>query len=371
MRHLGWRFVADPAATEIRAVEGRPCDRPTLAAAQEGGDLKVVFPAGVTDAAVAAWAVNLPTLLHGIASRCAYQQRIAVAVEKGCRKLAANADRGQFTFPKFVLIDSPWFSMEAPKDAWVKQEKLYVARGKPAVAVEAFYDREVVAECYVGQTIGVFATQYELYGRDAFDQAFRPDEITIGNVDPNNESPIGSTMTSPHTYPWRGLFIQPHDQDEWGLVLARLGPKAFAGLTGIVRDIRDIDGANENFVFVSVSERAVQSILAKGGLKWSYDAAQEARDLFRARRRTGLRGDQLVEMERRIKEIDADPIYTEILMYVHPYGIVPLGELVVKKRWKNGVAVAPMLYASARDDFFFQRYKDTWKALWAKGQAPQ
>jgi hypothetical protein len=56
---------------------------------------------------------------------------------------------------------------------------------------------------------------------------------------------------------------------------------------------------------------------------------------------------------------------------VHPCGVVPLGEIVVKKRWKNGVAVAPMPYAAARDDFFFNRCKETWMALWPQGRAPK
>jgi hypothetical protein len=226
-----------------------------------------------------------------------------------------------------------------------------------------------VAECYVGQTIAVYAFQYELYGAAEFDRAFRREEITVGQVEPNNETPIGSTMVSPLSYPWRGLFIQQTDQGDWALLLAKLGPAAFPGLTGVIRDIRNVDGANENFVFVSVSDAAIRSLLEKGGMQWAGEAAVEARDLWKRRRRPGLRADELQAMERRIQEIDADPIFSGIRVYVHPYGIVPLGEIVVKKRWKNGVAVLPMFYASARDDFFFQRYKDTWKARWAAGTA--
>jgi hypothetical protein len=141
---------------------------------------------------------------------------------------------------------------------------------------------------------------------------------------------------------------------------------AFPGLTGIVRDVRDLDGVNENFVFVSVSPEATRGLVEKGGFTWAHDASIEATELYKRLRRPGLTGSRIEAMERRLAEIDADPIFTGTRIYTHPYGIETLGEVVQKKRRRMHRAVTPMLYASARDDFFFQRYRQAFTARWAR-----
>ncbi len=347
---------------------GTPFRRPSLAAAQAAGDLTVAFPVGVRVEDVTRFAATLPELADSLATRGAWQFLMAPAMARATQKLSANAERGSFTFPQWLVMNAQVFSMDPPEPAWVKRGKVYQARGKPSAAIEAFYTEEASAECYVAQSLAAYAGQYELYGAAWFDEVFRPEEIAIGQVKYFHETPLGKSMDTAPGYPWRALVLRPGDDaEEHSLVLARLGPLAFAAVSGILMDQDGRSRSNQNLTFVSVSPAAVESLIRHGGFPFVAQQTRELLDLIETARGRFATGGQLTAIEAREREILADPIFQEIRVYIHPYGVRTLAEMIDKLRKRDRTAVGLHLYPEAREDVFFQRYRDAWKARFARG----
>lgn len=372
LEYLGWRFVPNPSVATITVTPGTPLRRPDLAAAQAAGDLLVSFPPNVDAAEVARFGATLSDLADSIPSRGAWQFLVAPAVERATRKLSENAKSGNFIFPQWLVMNAQIFSMSPPESAWVRRGKICQARGKPSTAIEAFYTEEASAECYVAQTLAAYAIQYELYGPAWFDEVFLPDEIAVGQVSHFHKTPLGKTMQTPPGYPWRALFLRPTDTDEnYGVVLARLGPLAFPGLTGILMDQGGASRSNQNFTFVSVSPEAVDALLRRGGFPAVAEGTAELLELYKAARGPFATSTELSAIEAREKEILADPVFSGIRVYIHPYGVVTLAEMADKLRKRDRTAFGLVLYDESREDVFFQRHRRAWKERFAKPPAPR
>lgn len=83
-----------------------------------------------------------------------------------------------------------------------------------------------------------------------------------------------------------------------------------------------------------------------------------------------MTGDRLTAIAAREREILADPVFQGIRVYIHPYGVLTLAEMLDKLRKRDRTAVGLHLYPEAREDVFFRRYRDAWKARWARGLPP-
>ena len=370
LEHLGWRFESDPAASKIIVVGGTPCRRSDLASAQAAGDLRIRVPAAVTSEELARFVGTLPEVTDSVASRCAWQLLVAPAADRAIRRLSENEARGFWTFPHWALWNAPVFSMDPPRSQWVRKGRIVQAREKPSAAIEAFYTERASTECYVGQALAAYAIQYELYGPRWFDEVFAPDEIALGQVQYFHETPLGRSMNVSEDYPWRALFFRPSDAEEDpGVVLGRLGPLAFTGLTGILMDQNGTGLSNENFTFASVSAAAVEVLVKNGGFAFIAERTQELLALERATHTLFVTGPDLTANRKEVNRLLSNPVFRGILLHIHPYGVVPLGEIVDRMRRRDRVALEVVLYKEAREDTFFQRYREAWKARWRRAAA--
>ena len=240
--------------------------------------------------------------------------------------------------------------------------KLVYAATKPSLAMEAIYTRDTVAECYVGQWIATFATQYELLGADLFDRAYAPGDLAFGQTDEIYSTPIGKFRADDDFHAWRCLLIPPEEADAPPeVVLAGLGPVAFAGLQGVHQNTSQQVGANQNFVVQSVSERACREIRASGGFQKIVDLT---RDILEATKtvRTALSSLQRDEAQRVLDAAWANPMLSEIRLYVHPMGIKTVAEVARKEMAEHAKPVYIRLYRHGVDDEMFRRYRRAFEA---------
>lgn len=373
LQHLGWRLVrgSAPDRQAITFEPGFPCRYDSLEAAHRDGALVIRFPARPTPQQIDAFAERLPHLADSVASRCAYKHRIVVAVGQAVERLERMTEAGRYQFPRYLFgaVDSPWFRMRMPQPAWQLRDRIWVAKDSARRAMDSFYERGATAECYGGQAIAVFAIQYALYGPEAFDMVFRGDDLAIGRPLDIKGTPLGKLTHWTTRFPWRALVI-PLDQQRKDPVfpLARQGRMAFVGLSGIVRNQKRDVQSNENFIITSISQRALDELTSGGGLpyisrqmKQVWEAAAPGRGLFvsASRKRAAAK---------RVDALLAKPLFTELMLYVHPYGDVPLAEIVRKKLEKVDSPLELVIYTHGREDGLYQRYRNAFKQGWLQSR---
>ncbi|MDJ0973797.1 MAG: hypothetical protein QNJ98_05010 [Planctomycetota bacterium] len=369
LEHLGWRFLrdADPKVQAIRFEPGFPCRYETLLAAQQDGALVIRFPAQPTDKQLQAFGERLPSISNSVASRCAYKHRIALAVRRAVDRLVRLTEAQRYKFPKYLFgaVDSPWFRMRMPQPEWQLKDRVWVAKDSARAAMDTFYRRGATAECYGGQAIAVFSIQYELYGPEAFDKVFAGDDLAIGRPLDIKSTPLGKLTHWTARFPWRALMIPEKEQRRDSLlVLARHGRMAFVGLSGIVRNQKADVQSNENFIITSISKRALDDAVKGGGLPHFskqmtqvWEAAAPGRGLLAlpSKKRAAAK---------RVDELLAQPIFTELMLYVHPYGDIPLADIVRKKLEKVDTPLEVVIYAHGREDGLYQRYREAFRKGW-------
>jgi|GEM_PF-2766153 len=366
LEHLGWRFVADPAVSRVAIQPGRVGERASLLEAQAAGDLVARVPP--TPAGAQELRALLPQFVDGSATRLAWQQRVDVAVQTAVGKLHGLMKAGRYKFPQLLFWNSPFFQFHPPPEAWSESGRNFVASGTASEALEAFYTRGGLAECYSGQWLVSYAVQYELLGREAFDEMLPGREMVVGRPEDVKPTPLGQTMLGDKTYPYRALFMKPGDlQGDAGTFLARLGPKAFAGLTGIVRAQDKSDAANQNFMHVSITPRACQDLRDKGGLGWVVELGKRAHRAHAATQGLFRGGGTKARGQAQLAEILAEPALAEWIIYVHPFGPVSVGWMIRHEMDDAGEPMYVMLYLHAREDLFYGRYRRVFERRWLRG----
>jgi hypothetical protein len=368
LRHLGWRFVFDAGAKTPDMRVGTPCFRRDIEAAWAAGDLTVNVPPAMTREQIAAFGASLAPLVESIPTRCAYRQKLAVATREATRKLAAVAERGAYVFPKILFVNSPVFRCTLPRPEWRKVGVENLCTGSTAKAIEAVYERGGVAECYTGQWVALFATQYELYGAEWFDREFRADELRLGRPREAVQTAIGAYADEKRAFTWRALVIpEARMRDDPTLVLGELGPKAFVGVTGILQNEAEDPTANQNVLITSITPRAVEEFRTRGGLGRILEITREANEARKASRR-GTSGSERAGHLRRYEELLADPVMSELMVYVQPLGVVPFAKVADKEMYEDGKPVKLRIYTNGLDEYFYQRYRAAWKARWLREQ---
>jgi hypothetical protein len=374
LEHLGWQVVEDPAVREVTIVDGKIGWRASIEASRAAGDLRIVVPAGRASESAPQLSALLPGIADSIPTRLAWQHRVRIATEAVCTRLAAAADRGTYSFPRLLGITSPVFVFEPPAGLWSRQGDLYTPVGSPSAAIVAFESKSCLAECLVAQMVATLAIQRELLGSEAFDEAYSAADATVGSAEQYMTTPIGHSLAHPGEGPWQALLLTETEagSGDVGAQLARYGPMAFPGLTGILQDEKGTTLSNDNFVLVSVSEAACETLRTKGGYAYVTALTREWRQADAAERQPFQTAAKLKPFRERAAAIESDPVMTGIRLYIHPYGIETLGHAVGRPRHKNRTASEIYPYTCARDDEYFRRYRDTWIRRRARGaEVPQ
>jgi hypothetical protein len=343
-RALGWR-IEEAAIAGVALDGGQPCQRASLAQAQAAGDLRLRLPAGLPQRQRAD---ALRRALSDPASTCAFGFKLGDAARRATIRLQANPGY------RFSGLQLGWigFGLHGAKaQGW--QEFRSFGRGyRPAAggaaALDAFYRGHVRSDCGVGRQVAQLATQRELYGDAAFDQAFSADELSIGTFLTLHDT--DSILLGAHA---GTLFADGKAQRS-----AQRGRQAFMGVPGFIAHVFDkttLDDLNnqaENFIVVDVSADAAAALAAHGGLAW-YDARN--RQIWELAQR--LPGNAYRRYERLLYERDpvlrarlpdaqravlaqldallADPFYRGFMVYVHPKGTRPIGYHVVRLLDRN------------------------------------
>lgn len=372
LEHLGWRFTSATGIDDIQVLGGRPCRRDTLRAAQAAGDLRVLIPANVSDETLRDFGKRLPQLSSSMPSLAAWNHRLAIGTQRATEKLAAASEADRYIFPRVLVLDSPWWQLDPPQPEWEKFGKIWHARESSARAIEAFYTKEAVAECYVAQLVALFASQYEVMGSRWFDEAYAPKDLTIGRPHLIEFTPFSWNSKRQGYHSRRALYIlQTPEERDPGVVLGELGHIAFAGKCGIIQNQDDGYFCNENFVIVSATARAAEEMRAKGGFKYVGEQTVEALRLHKSSKNLLAPGDEVFRKEQAVERILAAPIFSEIVIYVHPFGVVPLGKIVGKKLKHKTAAIEINLYCCGRDYAFYERYRMSWIRRWLTARQPK
>jgi hypothetical protein len=365
LEHLGWRFVADPAAAKVAVQPGQPGWRVTLAEAHAAGDLLTRVPP--TPAGAAELREMLPQFVDGSATKLAWQYRIEYATYVALNKLIALVNNGRMKFPQLFFWDSPFFQFNPPPPQWGEKDKVWLAVSpKASQAIEAWYDRGGLAECYSAQGLALWTAQYELLGREAFDETYKPEEVVVGRPLDVRRHAIGQAMLPDRTYPFRALFLKPHElKHDPGTLLARLGPRAFAGISGIVRAQDESDTCNQNLISVTMSNRACEQLRDRGGMTFVRELGTRMWKAHAASRAGVFQG-RNPKAKAELDAILAEPVLKEWSVYIHPFGAQPLGEMMLREVRDNNRPVYTLLYIHGREDLFYQRYRATFERRWLR-----
>ncbi len=344
LRELGWQVqLGDRAQPEVAA--GNPCQRGSLAEAHAQGELQVRLPAGYDEERREQLAARL---LQQPASRCAFAFKLGAAARRASARLQANPGY------RFTAVQLGWIGFGARganAQGWQRFRSFgrgYAPVAGNARALEAFYSGRVRSECGVGRQVAQLATLRELFGDAAFDTDFTAGELSIGTFLTLHDTEsilLGSSA---------GEFFA----DGKAVRTAALGRQAFMAVPGFIAHVfdrqylDDINNQAENFIITDLSEAATQALAHRGGLAW-YDARnRQIWELARQLPPQGRRGFKRLLYERdaalrqalpepqrgivaRIDSLLADPVYRQLMVYVHRQEVKPLGYHVVRLLDRN------------------------------------
>lgn len=366
LRHLGWRFEVDPAVTALTVDAGRPGRHATLAAVHAAGGLRIRVPSGFDVRQARAAAPRLMALADSVPSRLAYRHKLVGPVDRATKRLTQMSEAGRHVFPEiFELFHSPTYRVRMPLTEWTERDRMFFAARSPALAMEAFFRLGSTAECYVGQLLALYAVQYELLGRDWFDRILTTEEMVVGRPNDVIKTPLMKLLVYEVPHDWRALILdKPNQRKDPILALAPHGPIAFTGLAGVVLNQDTSCFTQDNILIVSASQRAIDELVAGGGIEFFnretaklWDIANDGKDglldvagLFQV-------GSLSEAAEKKVDEILKRPMYSEIKLYVHPDGLVPLAFTVKKFVERTESPVTLRINLNGLDAEFYARYR--------------
>ncbi len=364
LRHLGWRFETSSCVRMVTYEGGRPGRYKDLAAAQAAGCLRIRVPPGFNEAQARASAKTLLTLADTIPSRLAYRHKLTGPVDRATKRLSGMTEAERFVFPEILgIVSSPIYIADMPTTEWTRRENIWYATRSSARAMEALFELGATAECYVGQLLAKWAVQYELFGRDWFDRIFTKDELAVGRPNDVIKTPVMAAMDLDSKFEWRALLLHGRDQKRDPiLALAPHGPMAFKGLGGVVMNQSEENFTQDNILIVSASQSALDELQQGGGTRYFNRETARLWEIANSGR-TGIRigpidlGGLTDAAEKQIDEILERPMFSEILSYVHPDGVVPLAFTVKHFIPKADTPVTLRINFNGVDDVFYQRYR--------------
>ncbi len=232
------------------------------------------------------------------------------------------------------------------------------AISSPAKALNALLDpkHHHALDCFAGAATESLIAQKELYGDADFDKAFRNKDIIVGGVwvissgDENYENPL----TAENTYlaPNYDEIKNTGFLDRNGSATTQEGGHSLLSRRGVIASVLGEEfldnktDANENLVFVSmtsVAEKELKRIrdpyqftMQVGASYWIENVKRELRGWVssrekKAKLRKALEQFYLKYPDSRFwntaslaRELDTNPIFTQVQVYVHPLGIQSL-----------------------------------------------
>jgi hypothetical protein len=344
LQELGWQ-ITDTSGPEPEVVGGTPCQRESLAEAQRQKDLQLRIPRGYSAIQRELLAVEL---LHTPTSVCAYAFRLGEATRTATKRLQSNENY------RFSALQLGWIGFGlggSHAQGWQRFRSFgrgYAPQAGNAQALEVFYSGRVRSECGVGRQVAQLATQRELYGDALFDREFTPGELSIGTFLTLHQTQsilLGSSA---------GDFFA----DGKAVRTSAMGRQAFMGVPGFIEHVferkflDDINNQAENFVITDISAAAAQALAQRGGFAHYDEVNREIWQLSQQMPGSGwrrferllherdseLRAALPPEQQRVLERIDAllaDPVYRELLIYVHPKGVQPLGYHIARLLDRN------------------------------------
>ncbi len=344
LEQLGWQLEASGKPTpQING--GDPCRRASLADAQAQGDLRLQVPSGYSAAQREQLAEQV---LQQQASICAYAFQLGDAARTASSRLQDNPGY------RFTALQLGWIGFGARgarAQGWQRFRSFgrgYAPQARNSVALEAFYSGRVRSECGVGRQVAQLATLRELFGDAAFDTAFSSGELSIGtflSLHDTQSILLGSSAGE--------LF-----GDGKAVRTSALGRQAFMGAPGYIVHafdatyLDDINNQAENFVITDVSAAAAGGLARHGGFD-HYDALNKRLwELAQQLPGSGWRRFERLLYERdgplraalpeaqrdvltQMDAVLADPVYRELMLYVHRQGVRPLGYHVARLLDRN------------------------------------
>ena len=358
LKSLGWRVLPSATGTQPQIHAGTPCDSATLEEAQAKGDLVIELPAQSSGADLTSLLAMLPGLTRDSASMCAYKFKVGQSVKAATQKLAANPGL-RFSGNQITFVDFGIFANEFK--GWRETSFLgtsYIPNRSNARSIKTFYNESVKMECAVGLQIAQYASLYELYGDADFDRAFEKQEIVIGVWDRLAYSP--SVTQGSH----RGRTLN----DPLAQEISQQGTQALVGISGYIGNVfgeKFLDQSadrGENYIITSVSKAAGENLKKNHGLAYYNNQARKFWDLGQklGRQQKGFywsalaRGQSMgsSQQEREIlsemRAILADPVFSEIRVFVHPL-----------KEMTYGMHLARLLDANPRTPYQITLYPDS------------
>ncbi|KRG64985.1 hypothetical protein ABB26_05450 [Stenotrophomonas humi] len=344
LRELGWQ-VSDSAVTQPLIAGGTPCQRASLADARAHRDLQLQVPRNFGPLQRERLAAEV---LQQPASVCAYLFRLGDATRTAATRLQDN--RGY----RFSAVQLGWIGFGlggAKTQGWQRFRSFgrgYAPVATNSQALDAFYRGHVRSECGVGRQVAQLATQRELYGDALFDREFSAGELSIGTFLTLHQT---DSILLGHS---AGEFFA----DGKAVRTSAMGRQAFMGAPGFIAHVfdrkylDDIHNQAENFVITDLSAAAAQALARHGGFA-HYDAVnRQVWELSQQMPGAGWRRFERLLYERdpvlraalppeqqqvlaRIDTLLADPVYRELMLYVHPKGVRPLGYHIARLLDRN------------------------------------
>ncbi|MBC7693300.1 MAG: hypothetical protein H7222_16165 [Methylotenera sp.] len=357
LKRLGWRV----ASGELEVTDGNPCEDDSLAESLAQDKLTIKVPANLRPMERQSALEEIVRLTHGSKSMCAYKHLIRNSVLRATQQLGANAryefsrhkmkkDRKGVEYDDGKLISMGLFTRGWKKSKTEKGHFGFEVSGKPSRAIDAFYHSSIHGDCAVGIQMAQYATQYELYGKKDFNQAFDSGEIVIGDWEF-----LGKTHSALQTSDISTI-------DQKAAEVSKLGQEALVGLSGYINNVNGWDSLDdkadqaENFVITSVSAQAGRNLRTAGGFAkydvlnvkiWQLlvqanqlgDLVPEIADLRQQIARAEYVGEStqalqnsvtriegsdsmIAPLRAQVNELFKDEVYTDIKVYVHPLGIM-------------------------------------------------
>ncbi len=344
LQQLGWQLEPSEASAP-QITGGDPCRRASLAEAQAQGDLRLQVPRAYS-------AVQREQLAEQVlqqpASICAYAFKLGDAARTASSRLQDNSGY------RFSALQLGWIGFGAHgarAQGWQRFRSFgrgYAPQARNSAAMDAFYSGRVRSECGVGRQVAQLATFRELFGDAAFDTAFSAGELSIG------------TFLSLHDT--RSILLGSNAGELFGdgkaVRTSVLGRQAFMGAPGYIVHafdaayLDDINNQAENFVITDVSAAAAEALARHAGFvhydalnKKLWELAQQLPGSDRRRferllyeRDATLRAALPVPQQAVLAQMDAvlaDPVYRELMLYVHRQGVRPLGYHIARLLDRN------------------------------------
>lgn len=362
LSRLGWKVEGGGSDSKVQ-FEGKDfCFANNLEDLQKSGKAKLTLPKDFDNLAEEVKFYLLADVIDSEASRCLYRIKLSVANISAAYKMAQNQQihftpsrmPGNNNAPANALVDT------TAKLDWDVESAMFAmhAISTPSKAMNALLDPKYhhALDCYAGTATEALMAQKELYGDADFDKAFKNRDIIVGGAwvimagDENYENPLtAESVAFPPNY---DDVKRLGFEDRNGVKSTQLGGHSLLGRRGVVGSVLGEEfldnkaDVNENLVFVSMKTNAEKELkrirdpyqftLQVGASYWIENLKRELRGWVASQEKKEQLKKALVQFYLKYpdarfwntaslaKELDTNPIFNDIQVYVHPLGIQTL-----------------------------------------------